>query len=377
MRILIFNPSYPPVPCGVGAYTRGLAEALAREGHEVTVITQATSTVRSEGPPRVLPLLRRWDIASFLRVWPRLAQARPELVISSFPAAVDGPYSRLLYLVPGLAKLTLARPRTSLVVHEFIRTGETERRLLKLAFAATDRIVAVTEAERDALMRRNPRVAPRTVVRHNAPTIPVLAPDPAADARWRAAVLPDRRPVIAFVGLLWTASKGFEELLQALARTDAMLVASGSLDPDNAYHAHVTAEIERLGLGDRVRWLGMLSDEDLARMLRAADVVALPYRGGAESGNTSLLAALVNGAAVITTRGPLTPPWLRDGETSLLLSAPADPMRMAEAIDRILTEDSLAARLRAGARGLSFGWSDIVEAVTAPVAHPSPRTKAP
>ena len=84
-------------------------------------------------------------------------------------------------------------------------------------------------------------------------------------------------------------------------------MATGSLDPANAYHEHVAARIERLGLGERVRWLGFVSDEEAGRMLRAVDAVVLPYRGGAESGYTSLLAALVNGAAVITTRGPQQP----------------------------------------------------------------------
>jgi glycosyltransferase involved in cell wall biosynthesis len=364
MRILVFNPSYPPVACGVGDYTRGLAAALVRAGHEVTVVTGATSTPRADGPPRVLPLLREWDIGAFLREWPRFGRPRPDLVVSNFPAVVDGRYSRLLYLVPGLAKTLLGRPRTIFIVHEFIRTGETERRLLRLALWASDRIVAVTEAERDAIVTRYPSVGARTVVRHNPPTLPVAADNPQADARMRATLAPQERSVIGFIGLLGAARKGFEELLEALARTDALLVATGSLDPANAYHAHVAAQIKRLGLGERVRWLGFVSDDEAGRLLRAADAVVLPYHGGAESGYTSLLAALVNGAAVITTRGQQNPPWLRDGETALLVDA-EDPAALANAIERLLSDERLAARVRAGARALSFGWEEIVEAVVA------------
>ena len=170
--------------------------------------------------------------------------------------------------------------------------------------------------------------------------------------------------MIGFIGLLWAATKGFEELLEALTRTDALLVATGSLDPANAYHVHVAAQIERLELGKRVRWLGLVSDDEAGRLLRAVDAVVLPYRGGAESGYTSLLAALVNGAAVITTRGPQNPPWLRDGETALLVDS-EDPAALASAIDRLLTDERLAAQVRAGARGLSFGWDEVVEAVIA------------
>jgi glycosyltransferase involved in cell wall biosynthesis len=255
-------------------------------------------------------------------------------------------------------------------VHEFVRTGETERRLLRLALRAADRIVAVTKAERDALVARYPWAGARTVVRHNAPSIPVAADDPAADAGVRASLAPPGQPVIAFFGLIWAAAKGFEELLEAVARTDALLVVTGSLDPGNAYHAHVAAQIERLGIADRVRWLGFLSDDEVGRLLRAVDAVVLPYRGGAESGYTSLLAALVNGAAVITTLGPQNPPWLQDGETALLVAS-SDPTALTGAIDRLLSDERLAKRVRAGARALSFGWEEIVEAVLAPVQTPS------
>jgi glycosyltransferase involved in cell wall biosynthesis len=363
MRILFFNPSYPPVACGVGAYTRGLATALVRAGQDVTVITCAASVTRADGPPRVLPLLRQWGAVSFLRAWPRFARPRPDLVVSCYPAAFEGSHSAL-YLVPGLAKALLGRPRTIFIVHEFVRSGGIEQRLLRLPLLAADRIVAVTEAERDAIVARYPSVAPRTVVRHNPPTIPVAPLDPDADAHARAALVSEGRPVIGFIGLLWGAPKGFEDLLEALARTDATLAATGSLDPANAYHAHLAALIERLGLGERVRWLGFVSDDEAGRLLRAVDAVVLPYRGGAESGYTSLLAALVNGAAVVTTRGPQNPPWLRDGETALLVD-PQDPAALAQAIARLLLDDGLAAQLRAGARELSFGWDELVEAVVA------------
>jgi glycosyltransferase involved in cell wall biosynthesis len=376
MRILIFNPSYPPVACGVGDYTHGLAAALVRAGHDVTVVTAATSTTAADGQPCVLPLLRDWGVGAFLRAWPRFSKPRPDLVVSCFPAVIQGSYARLLYLLPALAKALLGRPRTTFIVHEFVRTGETERRLLRLALWAADRVVAVTEAERDALVGRYPSVAARTVVRHNAPSIPVAVEDPAADAGTRAALAPPERHVIAFFGLIWAAGKGFEELLEALARTDALLVVTGSLDPANAYHAHVAAQIERLGVGHRVRWLGFLDDEQVGRLLRAVDAVVLPYRGGAESGYTSLLAAIVNGAAVITTRGPQNPPWLRDGETALLVG-PSDPAALESAIGRLLSDAVLAARVRAGARELPFGWEEIVEAVVAPAAFVSARRREP
>jgi glycosyltransferase involved in cell wall biosynthesis len=225
--------------------------------------------------------------------------------------------------------------------------------------------VAVSEAERDAIVAVYPLVAKRTVVAHTAPTIPIAPEDPTADARLRQSLEPGKRPVIAFVGLLSAGpAKGLEVLLDALERTDAVLVATGSLDLANQYQSDLAGRIERLGLADRVRWLGFLSDENLSRLLRAVDAVVLPFRGGAESGYTSLLAALVNRAAVITTRGPHNPRWLRDGETALLVE-PGDIGGLATAIDRLCGDPRLAERLRAGAGTLIFGWDEIVDAVVA------------
>jgi glycosyltransferase involved in cell wall biosynthesis len=363
LRIFILNPSYPPVACGVGAYTRGLANALVRAGHDVTVITCTASIPSADGPPRVLPLLREWGLVAFLRAWRRFPKPRPDLVVSCYPAAFEGSHSAL-YLAPGLAKALLGRPRTVFILHEFVRSGGIERCLLRLPLWAADRIVAVTEAEHDAVVARYPSVAARTVVRHNPPTIPVADVDPEADARTRETLAPHERPLIGYIGLLWGAPKGFEDLLEALVETDALLVATGSLDPANAYHGQIASLIERLELNERVRWLGFVSDEEAARLLRVVDAVVLPYRGGAESGYTSMLAALVNGGAVITTRGPQTPPWLQDGETALLVDR-EDPAALAKAITRLLTDERLATHIRSQARALSFGWDEIVEAVVA------------
>jgi glycosyltransferase involved in cell wall biosynthesis len=362
VRVLVFNPSYPPVPCGIGDYNRGLATALAHAGNDVVVVTAAGATAPSEGPPRVLPVLRDWSVREFLRARRRFARPRPDVVISGFPSVMLGSHARLLYLLPGLAKLTLGRPRTVFVVHEFVRTGETERRLLRLALSAADLVIAVTEAERDAVVARYPRVARRTTVLHNAPTIPAVTEDLAAEGRTRDELAGASGELVAYFGLLKTPEKGFDDLLDAIATTDATLAVTGSLDPEQPYHAEVAARIARLGLGDRVRWLGYVDDEDVARLLRAADAVVLPFRGGAESGYTSLLAAIVNGAAVITTRGPNNPDWLRDSETAVLVD-PSDPAAIAAALAKLRAEPELAAGVRAGAGALRFGWDAIAEAI--------------
>ena len=154
MRIVIYNPSYPPVRCGIGEYNRGLAQALADAGHDVTVVTATAAEGRPRGRPRVLALMRDWGVRDFLRTVPRVAWPRPDVVVTGFPAVMPGRYVRMLYLLPAFAKLTLGLPRTVYIVHEFVRAADRERNALGLALRCADRIVAVTGHERAAIVPR-------------------------------------------------------------------------------------------------------------------------------------------------------------------------------------------------------------------------------
>lgn len=378
MRIVMYHPAYPPVRCGVGEYTRALALALIDAGHDVTVVTGRGVTARSDGPPQVLPLMRDWGVKDFLRTIPHVVRPRPDIVVSSFPAIHHGRYVRMLYLLPGMAKLALGFPRTVFIDHEFLRTRTRERNALALALRAADRVIAVSEHEREAIVTRYPDVAGRITVVPNASMIPTVPDDAQAEADLRAQLAPADTPLLAFFGTLYADAKGFEEVLEALALLDgARLAVTGSLDVDTVpYHAIVAAQIDRLGLTDRVRWLGHIDDEQAGRFLRVADAVLLPFRLGADGGYTSLLAAIVNGAAVITTRGPQNAAWLRDGETALLVE-PSDPEALAGAVRRLLDEPQTAARIRAGARALSFTWDALAAAVTAPTRSRIPRLMPP
>lgn len=366
MRILVFSPSYPPVRCGVGEYTSCLAAALTNAGHVVSVVASPPAPA-SCGSPRVRPIMPDWRLTDFVRAWPELVRWRPDLVVGGFPAVMPGRYHRALHLVPALSKLTLGRPQTVFIVHEFTIAGAPERRALGVALRASDRIITVSERERDAIVAHYPPSIGRRVEVVQIPSnIPDAQADEASDARLRAELAQAGRPLLGYFGLLPSADKGFDELLEAVALGCAALVVTGTLDPDgNAYHAEIAARIERLGVGERVRWLGYLDADAVGRLLHAVDVVVLPFRAGSAGQSGSLLAALVNGAAVVTTRGFATPAWLRD-EANALLVAPQDPAALAAAVQRLADEPALAARLRAGARELRFDWESVAAAVTAP-----------
>jgi colanic acid/amylovoran biosynthesis glycosyltransferase len=108
---------------------------------------------------------------------------------------------------------------------------------------------------------------------------------------------------------------------------------------------------ERLGVS--ARFLGPLPQEDVLERYRRASVYCLPCVV-AESGDrdglpTSVLEAMALGVPVVTTAVSGLPEAVIDGHTGLLVPE-HDPEALAAAIERLLMDGKLAARLAAQAR---------------------------
>lgn len=183
-----------------------------------------------------------------------------------------------------LALLWWARRRGAAVVwtahnlapHE-PRLGRYGRWYLSAFQRLVDGAVYLSEDSR----RRDPRRANRAGVVSPHPTYDtVTGRDPQA-ARARLD-LPDGAPVLAFVGRL-RRYKGVADLARAFAGADLdawLVVAGAAEDPGE------TGALSTLAAASpRIRLrLGHQSDEDLADVLAAADLVVLPYRSVTNSG---------------------------------------------------------------------------------------------
>ena len=163
-----------------------------------------------------------------------------------------------------------------------------------------------------------------------------------------------RGPVIASVGHL-TERKGHHLVIGALAAIpDATLLIAGSGEEE----ATLRALAEARGLSDRVRLLGAVPHDDLARVYRAAD--ALVLASSREGWPNVLLEAMACGTPCVA-----TPVW-GSGE---VISAPAAG-RLAAA----RTEDAVADAVRAllagpparadtRAHAERHGWGPVAEGV--------------
>ena len=219
------------------------------------------------------------------------------------------------------------------------------RREARVVRAAT-RVVCNSEFTRAAVLRAYGADPLRVLTIHKGVDVSSfsrpgeLGPDPLGD-----------RPAggrLAFVGTNWRI-KGLDLLLKAVARLAAehphVTLAVAGEDPSGAA-ASMRRLCERLGLADRVLFLGRLDRAQLAEMLWHADVFVLPSRR--EAFGVAALEAMAAGVPVVASRAGGLAEIIRkptDGE----LCEPGCPEALAEAIERLIGHQQRRSRLaRAG-----------------------------
>jgi glycosyltransferase involved in cell wall biosynthesis len=162
----------------------------------------------------------------------------------------------------------------------------------------------------------------------------------------------DGVPLIGSVGCL-APRKDQGTLLEALARLDARGVAYRcALVGDGPDRAALEAQVARLGLGERVRFLG--ERPDVERLLPALDLFVLSSRE--EGIPNALLEAMAAGRASVATAVGGTPEVMEDGVSGWLVP-PHDADALAAALADALARPAEAARRAAAARAAAEAMS--------------------
>lgn len=161
-------------------------------------------------------------------------------------------------------------------------------------------------------------------------------------------------PLILAVGRL-IEKKGFEYLVHACALLcnrgvdlRCKIVGSGERE------TQLRQLVDQLGVGERVELLGPLPREQLIALLPQASVLAAPCVVGSDGNRdglpTVLIEAMARGVPVVATDVTGIPELVRHAETGLIVKQ-RDALALASAIERLLGDRELAARLaRAGRR---------------------------
>ena len=138
--------------------------------------------------------------------------------------------------------------------------------------------------------------------------------------------------------------RAFKTLLQSHPEIKARLVILG----EGPERAHLETEAGALGIAGKVIFAGQVTD--VATYYAAADVLA--NSSHSEGSPYVLLESMSSGLPIVATAVGGVPEMVTDNESGLLVPA-RDPDAMAEALARVLADQSLARRLSANAEALA------------------------
>lgn len=165
----------------------------------------------------------------------------------------------------------------------------------------------------------------------------------------------NRPPRIVSVGRL-VEKKGFADLIDACAilagrgcRFECLIVGSGELE------AELRAQVERLGVGAYVEFAGPRPQSEIINLVQSAAVFAAPCVVGSDGNRdglpTVLLEAMALGTPCVSTDVTGIPEVLHHGETGLIVGQHA-PQELADALEKLLTDEDLRVSLARRARQL-------------------------
>ena len=348
MRILVVNWQDRENPQAGGAeiHLHEIFGRLAAMGHSVRLLCGGWPG----SPARV-----QFDGIDVFRVGTR----------HSFPLFAHRYYSRHLaqwadILVEDINKVPLFTPRwhakatVALVPHLFGSTVFSElaaplaaavwtaERPLGRAYRGVP-FEAISESTADDLAGRG---IPRASVEVIYPGIDTVAYTPNPGER-------SPTPVFAYLGRL-KKYKGVQWVIRAfaaLADPSATLEIAGAGD----YRSQLEALARSLDLGERVRFLGRISEVQKVALLRRA--WALVFASPKEGWGITNLEAAACATPVVASNSPGIRESVRDGRTGFLVPH-ADVGAMADAMRRIAQSRALVAQLGAEARVFaeSFTW---------------------
>ena len=133
--------------------------------------------------------------------------------------------------------------------------------------------------------------------------------------------------------------KGFDILLEALAKLPTDLNWSWIHVGDGAIMADLKRQSDELGLQNRIEWRGAQDQTAVFELLRRADLFVLPSREGSDGDKDGLPNVLMEAQsqelACLSTNFSEIPELIEDGRTGVLVP-PGDAQALAVALERLI-----------------------------------------
>jgi len=275
VRVAFLTGPSPAGRCGVGDYTGCLVAALRARGAEASVVSSV-----------------KWNLASALQIHSYLREHAYDLVHIQYPTAGFG-----TKLGPqGLALLE----RCVITLHE-ASSVHILRKLALLPFTIRPKhLIFTSHFERDFVVRWMPRVSRFSSV------IPI-----GSNVGVAAGEGPRNLGEIVHFGLIMP-KKGLENVIKLgeIIKSKELSFRIRILGSTPPKHGEYFKDLKARTATLPIIWDHDLSEQQIASKLAASSIAYLPYPDGVSERRATFSAAVLNGVAVITTRGPQTPSQL-------------------------------------------------------------------
>lgn len=332
LKILHVYKDYYPILGGIENHVKTLAEAQARLGHRVTVLVTNPARLAGEETRNGVRVIRAHRLATVVST--PLSVALPLLLRRQRP---DITHLHFPYPIGEMSQLLLGNGRPYVITYhsDVVKQQRILRfynPLLRRVLRNADRILPTSERYIESSPYLRPLREQCTAVSLAVDAAPFLSATP---------LLPkDGAPRLLFVGQ-HRYYKGVDDLIRALPEIDATLLVGG----DGPMRPFWQAEAEKVGVSDRVRFLGRVSDDDLPRLYASADVFVLPANARAEAFGKVLMEAMATGLPCVTTEvGSGTSFIVQDGVTGFVVEK-RSPQALAAAVNRLLAGPELRQRM--------------------------------
>ena len=390
-RVVMVTSSYPRFPGDtVGTFMEPIAKGLAARGHDIHVVLPAhprlTRASNEDGvhfhPFSYAPLRSMHafgyagSLAQDVRLRASALVVTPIALVSAWSAAarvarkVGATIVHGHWVVPGGAIAALAArslPHVISLHGSDVYVAERygfARRAARFAFARAGWGTACS----DDLRRRAVAIGARA---DRITTIPYgvdserFRPDVSRRAEVRRRLGVSDSTTTVFTAGRFVRKKGFAYLIDAfglpsLASKDAVLVIGGSGDLEE----ELKTRAGRIG-SSRIRFTGLLSQDDMADHLAAADISVVPSvkddAGNVDGLPNVVMEALASATPLVATRAGGIASVVEDGLTGLLVEE-RSPAALATAIGRLIDDRALGSRLGRAAREsviARHGWDDV------------------
>lgn len=352
LRIAIFTESALPIINGVSVSVASLVDELRHQGHSVHIFTARYPGYRDPDPNtyrfRALetPISRGYPVSypPFYRMLLKFRQHEFDVVHTHSPFLL-GMVGYRWAESHGIPIVSTYHTLYDRYAHYFTLLPKRYVRF-KIAkhtnfyYNRMDHVITPSEASRKWL-RRHSVERPITVIPTGIPRGPMID---RAEIRQSFGISPDVR-IMLYAGRL-AREKNLLVLLE-------MAAAAFAQDPtlrlwlvgDGPFRSECTATARRLGIGDRVKFVGQVPRADVDRYYAAADLFVFPSI--TETQGLVVQEAMMRGLPAVAVIGGGAGASIVDGENGYVVRN--EPQAFAERALEILNDDDLHAHLAEGA----------------------------